>query len=47
MRERFLGQLLEPFERYSTQGNFWGAYQMPFLQPKLEAARMALAKEQG
>lgn len=37
---RILGQLLEPFERYLTQGNLRGAYQMPF-------ARKALAKKQG
>ena len=39
---RILWRLLERFERYSTPGNSWGAYQMPFLLPKLENARKAL-----
>jgi len=32
-------------ERYAIPGNAWGAYQMPFLAPRLEAARLAVANE--
>lgn len=39
-----LGRLLERFERYSMPGNAWGAYQMPYLLPKLKTARAALAE---
>jgi hypothetical protein len=32
-------------ERYARPGNAWGAYQLPLLVPKLEAARLELAVE--
>jgi hypothetical protein len=51
-RERLLARLRRVLmrmerraERYSTPGNSWGAYQMPFLVPKLESARLAVADE--
>ncbi len=51
-RERLLARLRRVLkrmehraERYARPGNSWGAYQLPFLVPKLEAARLALAAE--
>ena len=49
-RERLLARLRRVLrrmehraERYAIPGNAWGAYQLPLLAPKLEAARLALA----
>ncbi len=51
-RERLLARLRGVLRRleqraegYSRPGNAWGAYQLPLLVPKIEAARLALAAE--
>ena len=40
-----LSDLESKAERYSRPGNSYGQNQMPYLLPKLEAARMVLDKE--
>jgi hypothetical protein len=40
---RVLRRMEQRAEHYAIPGNSWGAYQLPFLVPKLEAARRALA----
>lgn len=42
---RVLRRMEQRAEHYVIPGNSWGAYQLPFLVPKLEAARLALAAE--
>lgn len=42
---RVLRRMEQRAERYARPGNAWGVYQLPFLAPKLEAARQALAVE--
>ena len=42
---RVLRRLEQRAERYARPGNAWGAYQLPLLVPRLEAARLELAVE--
>lgn len=42
---RVLRRMEQRAEHYAIPGNSWGAYQLPFLVPKLEAARLALVAE--